>query len=194
MPDAVAAEWPAQRVTMRAVESLVPYSLNARTHSDAQVDQIVRSIQEWGWTNPILIDEQNKIIAGHGRFLAARKLEYENVPTMQAIGWTAEQIRAYVIADNKLALNAGWNEEMLAAELIALDDAGFDATLIGFNEEEFHRIMSGDPSSTDGAGGTQIVGDDRLLVIVEFPRTQERAHGELFEELQRRGLQVKVVA
>jgi ParB-like chromosome segregation protein Spo0J len=91
----------------------VPYARNVRTHSDAQVSQIAASIREWGWTNPVLVAEDGTIIAGHGRVLAARRLRIEDVPVMLAAGWTDAQKRAYAIADNKLTLNGGWDEELL---------------------------------------------------------------------------------
>jgi hypothetical protein len=110
-------EWPADRVERRAVADLVPYARNARTHSDFQVGEIAASIREWGWTVPVLVDEAGGIIAGHGRVLAARKLGIETVPVMVAAGWTEAQRRAYVLADNKLALNAGWDTDLLKVEL-----------------------------------------------------------------------------
>ena len=102
-----ATEWPASNVEMRAIAGLVPYARNSRTHSPEQVDQIAASMREWGWTNPILVDEKDTIIAGHGRVLAAQKLGLTDAPVMVARGWSDAQKRAYVIADNKLALNAG---------------------------------------------------------------------------------------
>ena len=116
-------EWPADKVERWPLDRLVPYARNARTHSDAQVAQIAGSIREWGWTKPVLVDE-NGIIAGHGRVLAARKLGLTEVPVMVARGWSEAQKRAYVIADNKLALNAGWDEELLRLELADLQGHG----------------------------------------------------------------------
>ena len=128
--------WPADRIERWAVQRLVPYAKNARTHSAAQVDQIAASIREWGWTNPVLVDEAGTIIAGHGRVLAARKLRIVDVPVMVAAGWTEVQKRAYTIADNKLTLNGGWDEELLGLELEELEVLGFDLDLIGFSEDE----------------------------------------------------------
>src|SRR3569833_2190765 len=110
-------EWPADCVERWPLERLIPYARNARTHSDAQVAQIAAAIREFGWTNPILIDGANGVIAGHGRLLAARKLGLEAVPVIELDGLSDAQKRAYVIADNKLALNAGWDDAMLAAEV-----------------------------------------------------------------------------
>ena len=102
----------------------MPYARNARTHSDAQVAQIAGSIREWGWTTPILVDENGTLIAGHGRVLAARQLGLTEIPVMVARGWSEAQKRAYVIADNKLALNAGWDVELLKVELTDLKADG----------------------------------------------------------------------
>jgi ParB-like chromosome segregation protein Spo0J len=107
--------WPADKGERWPIERLIPFANNARTHSPAQIDQIAASIREWGWTNPILVGEDGTIIAGHGRVLGARKLRIQEVPVMVAAGWTPAQRRAYAIADNKLGLNAGWDEELLGA-------------------------------------------------------------------------------
>lgn len=101
--------WPASEIVTRPVGALIPYARNARTHSEEQVAQIAASIREWGWTNPVLIDEDAGVIAGHGRLMAARKLGITEVPCIVARGWTDAQKRAYVLADNQLALNAGWD-------------------------------------------------------------------------------------
>lgn len=126
--------WPADKVERRPIETLIPYANNARTHSDEQVAQIAASMKEWGWTNPVLVDEGGLIIAGHGRVMAARKLGLAEVPVMVAEGWTEAQKKAYVLADNQLALNAGWNAELLSTELKGLGELGFDLELIGFGD------------------------------------------------------------
>lgn len=123
---------------------LIPYARNSRTHSDEQVNQIVASIKEFGFTNPIIIDEDNGIIAGHGRIMAANKLGMDKVPCVQVSGWSEAQKKAYVIADNKLALNAGWDEEMLALEFEELQDLGFDLEMTGFSLDEIGDIMPDD--------------------------------------------------
>jgi ParB-like chromosome segregation protein Spo0J len=120
---------------------LVPYIANSRTHSDEQVAQIAASIKEFGFTNPILTDGDNGIIAGHGRLMAARKLGLAEVPTIALAGLTAAQKRAYVIADNKLALNAGWDYELLSSEITGLENDGFDLSLLGFDESELGNIL-----------------------------------------------------
>jgi DNA modification methylase len=139
--------WPADQVERWAVARLVPYARNARTHSEAQVAQIAASIREWGWTMPVLVDEEGGLIAGHGRVLAARKLGIAEVPVMIARGWSEAQKRAYILADNKLALNAGWDEELLRVELADLRDMGTDLSLIGFGEDELGALLV---DGTDG--------------------------------------------
>ena len=144
--------WPADKVERRDLGSLLPYAKNSRTHSDAQVAQIAASMKEWGWTTPILIDESGQIIAGHGRILAARKLGYDQAPVMVAEGWSDAKKRAYVIADNKLALNGGWSEDMLKIELEELGELGFDLDLIGFTDEEILALGDGELTDDDEPG------------------------------------------
>lgn len=124
--------WPADRVERRPLDALIPYARNARTHSDEQVAQIAASMREWGWTNPVLVDEAGTIIAGHGRIMAARKLGFTEAPVMVAEGWSEAQKRAYVLADNQLAMNAGWDADLLSTELKGLDAEGFELDLLGF--------------------------------------------------------------
>lgn len=119
---------------------LIPYARNSRTHSDEQVTQIASSIKEFGFTNPIIIDEDNGIIAGHGRVMAAKKLKIDEVPCIQVRGWTEAQKKAYVIADNKLALNAGWDKSMLSLELQELQELDFDISLTGFSDDEIYEL------------------------------------------------------
>lgn len=121
-------------ITWRSVEDLIPYARNSRTHSKDQVAQIAASIREFGWTNPILVDGDGTIIAGHGRVMAARKLGEKDVPCIELGHLTEAQKRAYVIADNQLALNAGWDAEMLKVEIAELVDADFDLGLLGFDD------------------------------------------------------------
>ena len=119
---------------------MIPYARNSRTHSDEQVAQIAASVREFGWTNPVLVDGENGIIAGHGRILAARKLGMDEVPCIELAGLSDTQRRAYIIADNKLALNAGWDDELLAIEFAELADAGFDNLLTGFTQDEIDAL------------------------------------------------------
>ena len=127
-------KWPANKVEKRKVADLVPYARNARTHSEEQVAQIVASIEEFGWTMPVLIDPEGEIIAGHGRIMAAEKLGLAEVPAIVARGWSEEQKRAYRIADNQLALNAGWDFDILASEMADLKLGDFDLPVIGFDD------------------------------------------------------------
>lgn len=129
------------KVVYKEVSALVPYSSNSRTHSDEQVSQVAASIQEFGFTNPILVDEQCGIIAGHGRLMASKKLGLEKVPTITLSGLSEAQKKAYVIADNKMALNAGWDFYLLGVELAALDDINFDLRKIGFSDKELMDII-----------------------------------------------------
>lgn len=122
----------------------MPFAQNARTHSDAQIAQIAASMREWGWTMPILIDEVGVIIAGHARVLAAQQLGFDEVPTMTAKDWTESQKRAYCLADNRISLNSGWDDELLALELRALNDQGFDLELTGFDVPELNRFLQSD--------------------------------------------------
>jgi site-specific DNA-methyltransferase (adenine-specific) len=124
------------------ITALIPYAKNSRTHDDAQVAQIAASIKEFGWTNPILIDGDKGIIAGHGRLMAARKLKMDKVPVIELSGMTDAQKKAYVIADNRLALNAGWDNAMLTIELQDLEDKGFDLSLTGFDDSELDALLN----------------------------------------------------
>jgi DNA modification methylase len=129
------------KITQKKVDSLIPYINNSRTHSDEQVAQIAASIKEFGWTNPILVDGDNSIIAGHGRLMAARKLGYKEVPTIELSDLTETQKKAYIIADNRLALNAGWDNELLTIELNDLLADGFALELLGFDPKELDALL-----------------------------------------------------
>ena len=142
-------EWPADNIERRPVSKLVPYARNARTHSEAQVAQIAASIKEWGWTMPVLVDEDGGIIAGHGRIMAANKLGIKEAPCMTAVGWSDAQKQAYILADNKLALNAGWDTDMLKVELGALSELDFDLSLIGFDDSELAGFLDKNEGMTD---------------------------------------------
>ena len=125
-----------------AIDRLIPYARNSRTHSDEQVAQVAASIREFGFTNPVLIDGEGGIIAGHGRVMAARKLGMADVPCIRLAHLSDAQKRAYIIADNTLALNAGWDEEILALELLDLRGEDFALPLSGFTSEELEQIFS----------------------------------------------------
>jgi len=141
-------DWPASAVEVRPLAELTPYAKNARTHSAEQVAQIAASLAEWGWTNPVLVDEGGMVIAGHGRLLAAEQLGISAVPVMVARGWSEAQKQAYVLADNQLALNAGWDMSRLAVELSDLQGLGFEMSLLGFSERDMRAAM-GAPGLTD---------------------------------------------
>ncbi len=130
------------QIKMIKTTALIPYVMNSRTHSEQQVAQIAASIKEFGFTNPILTDGENGIIAGHGRLLAAQKLELAEVPVIELSHLSDAQKRAYIIADNKLALNAGWDDEILKSELQALQDEGFDLDIVGFDINELDEILN----------------------------------------------------
>lgn len=147
------------------VTALIPYAKNSRTHDDAQVAQLAASIKEFGWTNPILVDGDKGVIAGHGRLLAARKLGYDKVPVIELKHMTEAQKRAYVIADNKLALNAGWDNNFLALELQDLKDQDFDLTLLGFDDKELDALLS--PEIVDG-----LTDEDAVPYVPEEPKTK----------------------
>jgi DNA modification methylase len=140
-PAVPSLNWPADAVERRSTASLAPCARNARTHSPEQVAQIAASIREWGWTVPILVDEQSNIIAGHGRVLAAQQLGLADVPVMVAAGWSEAQKRSYAIADNKLALNASWDEKLLRIEMGELRGLGADLVLTGFGELELDAML-----------------------------------------------------
>ena len=130
-----------QTIELIAIDKIIPYARNSRTHSEAQVTKIAASIKEFGFTNPVLIDKVDGIIAGHGRVLAALKLGLHEVPCIRLGHLTDTQKRAYVIADNRLALDAGWDNEMLKIELDELEQDGFDVALTGFEVGELMQVM-----------------------------------------------------
>ena len=154
------------QIENRPIEALIPYARNSRTHSDAQVAQIAASIREFGWTNPVLVDGSNGIIAGHGRVLAARKLGFDQVPVIELAHLTESQKRAYVLADNKLAENAGWDDELLRIELEALQAAGFDLSLTGFADDELAALMA------DLAGNEGLTDDNAVPEVTDDPVSQ----------------------
>ena len=137
------AETAGLNIEYRSLDSLVPYARNPRTHSEEQIEQIAASIREFGFTNPILLDNKQGIIAGHGRLAAAKKLDLKIVPCIDLSHLTEEQKRAYIIADNKLVLNGGWNEEFLRVELMELKELGANLQVIGFDQMELADIMLG---------------------------------------------------
>ena len=153
------------QIVYKKVQDLIPYINNSRTHSEEQVNQIVASINEFGFTNPLLIDEKDNIIAGHGRLLASKKLKMEEVPCIVLSGLTEAQKKAYIIADNKMALNAGWDDELLKLELENLKELDFDLELTGFNVDELDDIFQVEEEQ-------EIVEDDFEIEVPEEPKAK----------------------
>ena len=153
-----------RKLEWRQIADLIPYARNARTHSDEQVAQIAASIKEFGWTNPILVDGDNGIIAGHGRLAAARKLGNTEVPVIELTGLSEAQKRAYILADNKLALNAGWDNDLLAEELKELKDLNFDLELTGFSDKELADFLA---EEVEG-----LTDEDAVPDVPEEPKTK----------------------
>jgi len=164
---------------------LIPYARNSRTHDDFQIQQIAGSIREFGFTNPVLIDTDNGIIAGHGRVTAAQKLGLDKVPCIRLGHLTDTQKRAYVIADNKLALNAGWDEEMLGIELADLREADFDLGLMGFDAEEIESALN-PPEPGDGLSDEYTHKIDAPVYVPkgDKPPIEELANTEKADELK----------
>ena len=152
------------KVEYKNIKELIPYCNNSRTHSDEQVLQIASSIKEFGFTNPVLIDDQGGIIAGHGRIMAAQKLKMDEVPTITLSDLSEAQKKAYIIADNKLALNSGWDDELLKIELEQLKELDFDLGLIGFSDDELALLMGGE--TTEG-----LVDEDQVPELADDPVT-----------------------
>lgn len=159
------------QIVYKKVNELIPYINNSRTHSEEQVNQIVASINEFGFTNPLLIDEKDNIIAGHGRLLASKKLGMEEVPCIVLKGLTEAQKKAYIIADNKMALNAGWDEELLKIELENLKELDFDLDLTGFNVDELDDILGNNEEETE------IVEDE----VPEVPEEPKAKLGDIYQ-------------
>ena len=158
---------------------LVPYENNSRTHSQQQVDQIKRSMSEFGFTNPILLDENNGIIAGHGRLQAAQELGTKLVPTITLKGLTKAQRKAYVIADNQLALNAGWDFDALRIEIEDLDSLDFDLNFLGFNDQELANIIDGLEEITPELKEESYSQIFNLVVSCSDETEQEKIYNEL---------------
>ena len=182
-----------RQIEQIAIDALIPYARNSRTHSDAQVAQIAASIREFGFTNPVLIDKDGGIIAGHGRVMGARKLGLAEVPCIRLAHLTETQKRAYIIADNKLALNAGWDNELLQLELADLHEADFDMDLLGFDAADLSQAM-GFEDALDGeapAPDTGIDYKEKFAVLVECE--DEPHQQQSFEKLTGMGFACKVL-
>jgi len=159
------------KIEQKSVKDLIPYAKNSRTHSDAQIAQIAASIKEFGWTNPILVDGDNGIIAGHGRLMAARKLGHDKVPVIELKDMTETQKRAYIIADNQLAMNSGWDTSLLTLELTDLQEDGFDLELLGFDPKELNALL--DPEIVEG-----LTDEDAVPDVPDEPKTKP---GDIYE-------------
>ena len=171
------------------VSKLIPYINNARTHSESQINQIAASIKEFGFRNPILVDGENGIIAGHGRVMAAKKLGLTTIPYIDCSDLTEAQKKAYIIADNKIALNAGWDEELLKLELEDIEVSDIDMELLGFSDEELKRLIGVEDIDTEEG---EITDDgNRNLLLVEFINESELQ--KIFEELKERGFECKIM-
>lgn len=168
-----------------ATDDLIPYIHNSRTHSEAQVKQIAASIREFGFTNPILIDDEGTIIAGHGRVMAAKVLQLDQVPTITLGALSDAQRKAYVIADNKLALNAGWDTEVLLAEIESLQDLNFDTQLLGFSADELSEMLNIEEIELKEESYAEI-----FNVIVECGDEMEQE--KIFNQLEAEGYKCRV--
>jgi ParB family transcriptional regulator, chromosome partitioning protein len=171
-------------IDYRKAGELIPYINNSRTHSDQQVQQVAASIKEFGFTNPILIDEDSGIIAGHGRLQAAQMMGMDEVPTITLEGLTEAQRKAYVIADNKLALNSGWDDELLKVELEILSDLDFDLDILGwdvlpdFKGEIDYSILDDDDLDDELEGMTD---DVKKAIQIEFEAQDYEEAAELIK-------------
>ena len=167
-------------VEYRKVEALIPYARNPRTHNDEQVAKIAASIVEYGWTNPVLVDGDNGIIAGHGRLAAAHKLGLTEVPVIELAHLSPTQKRAYVISDNRLALDAGWDDAMLALELAELSEAGFDLALTGFEDAEIEALLADDLGDGDGDQEQDVDEPDAADDVPDTPTTPVSRLGDVW--------------
>lgn len=179
-PTIVADRYLALDVTLVKLDTLIPYIRNPRQHSADQIIQLAASMREFGWTMPVICDEDQGILAGHGRVLAARKLGWDEAPVVWARGWSEAKRRAYVIADNKLALNASWDTQLLSAELDALAEDEFDMNILGFSEQDLARLAddlmgeqfngaSGSTDEKENSGGSIRTGNVQEHVSLVIP-------------------------
>lgn len=170
------------KIEYKKVDDLLPYARNARTHSESQVNQLAASIKEFGFNNPVAIDANGMILCGHGRVMAAKKLGLEEVPTVSLSHLSPTQKKAYILADNKLALNAGWDNDMLKLELEDLKLENFDLNIAGFDDKEIDKLLA-DPFADDS---DQIDYSEKTNIVIEC--TNEEEQEELYNEFTERGL------
>lgn len=169
------------KIIQHKTNDLIPYENNSRTHDETQIEQIVNSITEFGFTNPILIDENKNIIAGHGRLMAAKFMDMDKVPTIELNGLTDNQKKAYIIADNKLALNAGWNFDLLKDEIMTIGN-DMDLSVLGFDEQELANIIDGLDNVEPELDEQNYTSVFNILVNCEDEQHQERVYNELLEK------------
>src|SRR6201998_1475788 len=163
---AIAARpWPAERVEFWSIERLIPYGANARLHSPTDIDKIAASILKWGWTNPVLVDEHGRLIAGHAQVAAAAQLGLKSIPVIVARGWSEEEKQAYRLADNELAARGSWDPDLLFSELRDLKFSGFDLDLIGFEPHRVEEILA-------GLGASGLTDPDNVPEIPDHPVTR----------------------
>ena len=172
-----------------SVHSLIPYARNSRTHSDAQVDKIAASIKEFGFLNPVIVDGDSGIVAGHGRVLAAKKLGLEELPCVEASHLTDAQRRAYIIADNRLALDAGWDDDMLRLEFAELEAFGFDLELTGFSLDEIDAL---NPEEAPKKESKEESYSSVFEVVVECEHEGEQE--SVYNMLTEKGLKCRVLS
>ncbi|OCG45697.1 hypothetical protein A9G34_00945 [Gilliamella sp. Choc4-2] len=174
------------KITYKKVSDLKKHIKNSRTHSDDQIQQIINSIIEFGWTNPILIDENDIMIAGHGRLDAAEKLNLDNIPCVVLSGLTDVQKKAYLIADNQLALNAGWDFDILQSEIADLSLSDFDVSLLGFSDTELNKLLDNNNLYEES---NHDLSEKSLenKIIVEIEVATEKEQEQLYNEMTERG-------
>jgi ParB-like nuclease domain len=161
--------WPADRLERWPIERLIPYANNARLHSEADLDKLAAAIRKWGWTTPVLVDEEGNLLAGHGRIAAAPRAGVTSIPVIVARGWSEEEKRAYRLADNQLAARASWDFEQLRNELQGLGFAGFDLGLIGFEPDQLETVLA-------GLGSSGLTDPDSVPGVPDQPVTRPRRH------------------
>ncbi len=181
-------EYKGLQIEYRNVDELIPYARNARTHSNEQIAQLAASIKEFGFNTPIATDADNMVLCGHGRLLAARKVGMETVPTVCLSHLSETQKKAYILADNRLALNAGWDDELLKLEIVDLSDTDFALETLGFDDMELDAILN--PEEGAPAEDSKEAQGGALTVTVVC--TDEAEQSALYAELRSRGLNVSM--
>jgi len=189
--DGTESAWPAAEVELRATSELQPYENNPRVHDGSQIERLMTSIRRWGFTMPLLVDETGTLLAGHARLEAAKRLELRRVPVMIARGWNVEQRRAYVIADNQLAMLSSWDRDVLAREMQLISDQELLGSL-GFTDADLRALCDPDDLLGPPAEGSATALDHRFLLLLEFD--DEPTLQKEFDAAQARGLKVKVMS